>query len=35
MVKQVTRPTSFRLCDLNGVDVLNSWHFDHLRCFYA
>jgi hypothetical protein len=24
MVKQVTRPTSYRLCDLNGVDVPNS-----------
>jgi hypothetical protein len=35
MVKQVTRPTSSRLCDLDGVDVLNSWHIDHLRRFYA
>jgi hypothetical protein len=35
MVKQVTRPTSYRLCDLDGVDILNSWHIDHLRRFYA
>jgi hypothetical protein len=35
MVKVVTRPTSYRLCDLDGVDVLNSWHIDHLRCFYT
>jgi hypothetical protein len=35
MVKAVTRPTSYRLCDLDGVDVLNSWHIDHLRRFYA
>jgi hypothetical protein len=35
MVKQVTRPTSYRLCDLDGVDVPNSWHIDHLRRFYA
>jgi hypothetical protein len=33
MVKVVTRPTSYRLCDLDGVDVLNSWHIDHLRRF--
>jgi hypothetical protein len=35
MVKAVTRPTSCRLCDLDRVDVPNSWHIDHLRCFYA
>jgi hypothetical protein len=35
MIKAVTRPTSYRLCDLDGVDVPNSWHIDHLRCFYA
>jgi hypothetical protein len=34
MVKEVTRPT-YRLCDLNGVDIPNSWHIDHLRRFYA
>jgi hypothetical protein len=33
MVKQVTQPTSYRLCDLDGVDVPNSWHIDHLRRF--
>jgi hypothetical protein len=35
MVKRVTRPTSYRLCDLDGVNVPNSWHIDHFRCFYA
>jgi hypothetical protein len=35
MIKVITRPTSYRLCDLNGVDVPNSWHIDHLRRFYA
>jgi hypothetical protein len=35
MVKEVTRPTSYRLCDLDGVEVLNLWHIDHLRRFYA
>jgi hypothetical protein len=35
MVKAVTRPTSYRLCDLDGVDVPNSWHIDLLRRFYA
>jgi hypothetical protein len=35
MVKAVTRPISYRLYDLDGVDVPNSWHIDLLRCFYA
>jgi hypothetical protein len=35
MVKAVTRPTSYRLCDLNEVDILNLWHIDHFRRFYA
>jgi hypothetical protein len=35
VVKAVTRPTSYRLCDLDEVDVPNSWHIDHLRRFYA
>jgi hypothetical protein len=35
MLKAVTRPTSYRLCDLDGVDVPNSWHIDLLRHFYA
>jgi hypothetical protein len=35
MVKAVIRPTSYMLCDLDGVDIPNSWHIDHLRCFYA
>jgi hypothetical protein len=28
MVKAVTRPTSYSLCDLDGVNVVNSWHID-------
>jgi hypothetical protein len=35
MVKVVTRPTSYRLCDLDGVDVPNSWHINLVRRFYA
>jgi hypothetical protein len=35
MVKVVTRPTSYRMCDLDGVDVPNSWHINLVRCFYA
>jgi hypothetical protein len=35
MVKQVTRPISYRLCDLDRVDIPNSWNIDHLRRFYA
>jgi hypothetical protein len=31
MVKEVMRPTSYRLCDLNGNDIPNSWHIDLLR----
>jgi hypothetical protein len=35
MVKEVTRPTSYRLCDLDGNDIKNSWHIDLLIRFYA
>ena len=35
MVKEVTRPTSYRLCDLDSNNVPNSWHIDLLRRFYA
>jgi hypothetical protein len=35
MVKAVTSTTSYRLCDLDGVDVPNSWHIDLLRHLYA
>jgi hypothetical protein len=35
MVKAVTRPIPYRLCDLNRVDVPNMWHIDLLRRFYA
>ena len=34
VVKKVTRPGSCRLCDLDGIDVPNSWHIEHLICFY-
>lgn len=35
MVTEVTRPTSYRLCDLEGRREPNSWHIDQLRRFYA
>ena len=35
MIKEVTRPTSYRLAHLDGTDVLNLWHIDKLRHFYA
>ena len=35
MIKEVTRPTSYRLAPLDGTDVPNSWHIDKLRRFYA
>ena len=34
IVKDVTRPGSYRLCDLDGLDVPNSWHIEHLIRFY-
>jgi hypothetical protein len=34
IIKAVTRPGSYRLCDLDEVDVPNSWHIDLLRRFY-
>ena len=34
VVKEVTRPGSYRLCDLDGIDVSNSWHIEHLIRFY-
>ena len=34
IVKEVTRPGSYRLCDIEGIDVPNSWHIEHLICFY-
>ena len=34
VVKEVTRPGSYRLNDLDGVDVPNSWHIEHLIRFY-
>ena len=34
VVKEVTRPGSYRLCDLDGINVPNSWHIEHLICFY-
>ena len=34
VVREVTRPGSYRLSDLEGVDVPNSWHIEHLIRFY-
>jgi hypothetical protein len=34
MVKKVTQPGSYRLCDLDEIDIPNSWHIEHLICFY-
>ena len=34
VVKEVTRPGSYRLRDLDGIDGPNSWHIEHLICFY-
>ena len=35
IIKEVTRPTSYRLMRLDGTDVPNSWHINNLRRFYA
>ena len=35
MIKEVTRPTSYRLAHLDGTDIPNSWHTNKLRRFYA
>ena len=34
VVKEVTRPGSYQLCDLDRIDIPNSWHIEHLICFY-
>ena len=34
VVKVVTRPGSYCLCDLDGIDVPNSWQIEHLIRFY-
>ena len=34
IIKEVTQPGSYRLCDLEGIDVSNSWHIEHLIRFY-
>ena len=34
VVKLVTRLGSYRLCDLDGIDIPNSWHIEHLIRFY-
>ena len=34
IIKEVTRPTSYRLCTPDGSDVPNSVHIDKLRRFY-
>ena len=35
MIKEVTRPTSYKLAHLDGTDIPNSWHINKLRRFYA
>ena len=34
VIKEATRPGSYRLCDLDEIDVPNSWHIEHLIRFY-
>ena len=34
VVKEVTRLGSYRLSDLEGIDVSNLWHIEHLIRFY-
>ena len=34
VVKEVTQPGSYRLRDLDGTNIPNSWHIKHLICFY-
>ena len=34
VIKEVTQLGSYRLCDLDGIDVPNSWHIEHLIRFY-
>ena len=34
MIKEVTRPGSYRLCDLDGINIPNLWHIEHLIRFY-
>ena len=34
VVKEVTRPGSYQLCDLDGIDIPNSWLIEHLIHFY-
>ena len=35
IVKAVTQPGSYRLCDMDERDIPNSWHIDLLRRFYT
>ena len=34
VVKDITRPGSYCLCDLDRIDDHNSWHIEHLIHFY-
>ena len=34
VIKEVTRPGSYRLHDLDGIDIPNSRHIEHLIRFY-
>jgi hypothetical protein len=34
IVSEVTRPGSYRLTQMDGIEVGNSWNIEHLRKFY-
>jgi hypothetical protein len=34
IIAEVTRPGSYHLTQMDGIEVGNSWNFDHLRKFY-
>jgi hypothetical protein len=34
IVSEVTRPRSYRLTQMDGTEVGNSWNIEHLRKFY-
>ena len=34
VVKEVTRLGPYRLCDMEGIDIPNSWHIEQLIHFY-
>ena len=34
MIKEVTRPGPYWLCDMEGIDIPNPWHIEQLIRFY-